>query len=200
MIDSTAQIYVQCNNTCLHSKPGTTKSLPPRAMLISARWQRKWNGPAHLCLCYQLSMICLCAIPAVVVIMRWWQCQPLGQPAAALAMWISQIKAGSNLLWSVRGNRWWRDKQLKSEIAQLIQAAITSRTKSHHRKLLQMLQIPFKAEMKQWAICSWLISHISGSNLVIDSNPYTCCQRGNVEVICLSSRNPLFTSLQVHIW
>lgn len=86
MIDSTAQIYVQCNNTCLHSKPDTTKGLPPRAILISGRRQRKWNDPAHLCLCYQLSMMCLCAIPAVVVITSWWQCQPLGQPAAALAM------------------------------------------------------------------------------------------------------------------
>lgn len=86
MIDSTAQIYVKSNGTCLHIETGTTKSLPPRATLISVRWQRKWNDPAPLCLYNQLSMMCLCAIPAVVVITRWWQCQPLGQPAAALAM------------------------------------------------------------------------------------------------------------------
>lgn len=77
-----------------------------------------------------------CATPAAMVITRWRQCQPLVQPAAALA--ISQIKVGHNLPWSVRGNRWWwwRRKQLESEIALLIRRAITKKKKkSHHRKL-----------------------------------------------------------------
>lgn len=126
----------------LHSKPGMTKGLPSRVMLIAMRWQTQKVDRSSTLVSSNTTMW-VCAMPAVVVITRWWQCQPLGQPAAALAMWISQIKAGSNLLWSVRGNRWWwRDKQLESAIAQLIQTAIRSRTKSHHRKLLQILQMP----------------------------------------------------------
>ncbi len=181
-------IFAQCNS-CLHSNPGITKSLPSRIMLVTMRWQTQEVDRSST-LVSSNSMMWACATPAVVVITRWWQCQPLGQRAAALAMWISQIKAGSNLLWSVRGNRWWwRDKQLESEIAQLIQTAIRSRTRSHHRKLLQMLQMPL---MRRQSNEQCVLGSFHTSLRVIwgiDSNHYTCCQRGNGEGIHLSSRN-----------
>lgn len=116
----TTQVFVQCNDRGLHSKP-------------SLKFATQRNG--HYYEMADTNMMRIRAVPDVVVITRWCQCQPLGQ-TAALAMWISQIKPGSNLLWSVRGNTWWwgRDKQLQSETAQLIQAAVRSNTKSHHRK------------------------------------------------------------------
>lgn len=115
-------------------KPGSDESLPCRVMLITARlaeWSSRarlpWKPPTRVR-----------ATPDAAVITRWRRRQPLGPAAAALAMWTSQIKAASNLLWSVRGNtrwRWWSDGRPQSETAQLISGAVRSRGKCHRGKL-----------------------------------------------------------------
>lgn len=115
MMNSTRVIFVswfipRCkiwHNAMAHAytvNPNITKSLPSWVTLVFMRWQRQKVGRSSA-LASSNTMMWERAIPDAVVITRWWQCQPLGQPAAAFALWISQIKAASNLLWSVRGCR-----------------------------------------------------------------------------------------------
>lgn len=92
----------------------------------------------------------------------------------ALATWLLQIKAGSNLLWSVRGNGWWWWWRGQNK-TRITDSTTNPKQPSDHaprvaaRKLPQTPRMQRERErdggMRQWAMCSWLISHIFESNL-----------------------------------